>query len=80
VILSVWSNSGFSAYRRADTPWASPILSPLKELEKPGLLDRTLALEAGRNPPAQTHTRWISFLPFVTTPLVKRARSGWVSR
>jgi arsenate reductase (thioredoxin) len=26
----------------------------LKELEKPGLLDRTLALEAGRNPPAQT--------------------------
>jgi hypothetical protein len=50
----------------------------LKELEEPGVLDRTLALEAGRNTPAPTAMDFVFTL--VTPPLVKRARSEWVSR
>jgi len=52
----VWNNSGFNAYPAGRYPKGVANSFTLKELEKPGLLDRRLALEAGRNTPAQTHT------------------------
>ena len=59
----MWNNSGFSADPAGRYPMGIANSFTLKELEKPGLFDRTLALEAGRNTPTQTHTRWVSFLP-----------------